>query len=136
MPVVPDPNGPSHPPEVPHYAPDTSRSPAEPSAQRPSRVVLTGADLTVADVEAVARDGAGVALDVHARDRMAEARGVIERLVSDGAVVYGVTTGFGDLAGTFIPPGDAARLQENLLMSHAAGVGDPFPREIDRKSVV
>jgi len=95
-------------------------------------VVLTGADLSVADVEAVARHGARVALDVHARERMAEARGVIERLVADGAVVYGVTTGFGDLAGTFIPPADTARLQENLLVSHAAGVGEPFPREVVR----
>ena len=50
----------------------------------------------------------------------------------DGAVVYGVTTGFGDLATTFIEPAQAGRLQENLLMSHAAGVGAPFPREIVR----
>jgi histidine ammonia-lyase len=95
-------------------------------------VVLTGADLSVADVEAVARHGARASLDVHARDRMQEARDVIERLVAAGEVVYGVTTGFGDLATTFIPPGDAARLQENLLASHAAGVGRPFPREVVR----
>jgi len=95
-------------------------------------VILTGADLTVADVEAVARHEARVALDVHARERMAEARAVIEVLVARGDVVYGVTTGFGDLATTFIPPGDTARLQENLLASHAAGVGRPFPREVVR----
>ena len=45
------------------------------------------------------------ALDVHARERMQEARDVIESLVAEGAVVYGVTTGFGALASTFIPPG-------------------------------
>lgn len=95
-------------------------------------VVLTGADLSVADVEAVARHGARVSLDDAARERMAEARAVIERLVERGEVVYGVTTGFGDLATTFIPPGDAARLQENLIVSHAAGVGRPFPREVVR----
>ncbi len=95
-------------------------------------IILTGADLTVADVEAVARDGATAALDVHARERMAEARAVIESLVAEGAVVYGVTTGFGDLASTFIEPARAGELQENLLMSHAAGVGSPFPREIVR----
>ena len=95
-------------------------------------VILTGADLTVADVEAVARHGASVALDVHARERMAEARAVIASLVARGEVVYGVTTGFGDLATTFIPPGDTARLQENLIASHAAGVGRPFPREVVR----
>ena len=95
-------------------------------------MVLTGADLTVADVEAVARAGVPALLDGHARERMQEARDVIESLVADGAVVYGVTTGFGDLASTFIPPEQAGQLQENLLMSHAAGVGPAFPREIVR----
>jgi histidine ammonia-lyase len=110
-------------PQVPHYTPDHGAG---------AGVVLTGADLTIADVEAVARGGAAVALDVHARERMQEARDVIEDLVARGEVVYGVTTGFGDLASTTIAPADAARLQENLLMSHAAGVGPAFPREIVR----
>jgi histidine ammonia-lyase len=95
-------------------------------------IVLTGADLAIADVEAVARGSASVALDANARERMQEARDVIESLVAEGAVVYGVTTGFGDLASTFIEPAQAGQLQENLLMSHAAGVGAPFPREIVR----
>ncbi|MBA3235775.1 MAG: aromatic amino acid lyase, partial [Chloroflexi bacterium] len=95
-------------------------------------VVLTGADLTVAAVEAVARHGAGATLDADARARMQEARDLIESLVAEGAVVYGVTTGFGALASTFIPSADAGRLQENLLMSHAAGVGPAFPREVVR----
>ena len=110
-----------------HFAP--IRTPARGPGEL---VVLTGADLAIGDVEAVARHGARAALDVHARERMAEARAVIEALVAEGEVVYGVTTGFGDLATTFIPPGDAARLQENLLASHAAGVGRPFPREVVR----
>ncbi len=113
---------------VPHRAPDPRPRPAGDQG----RVILTGADLTVADVEAVARRGAAAALDVHARERMQEARDVIEALVAEGAVVYGVTTGFGDLASTFIEPDQAGRLQENLLMSHAAGVGRPFPREVVR----
>jgi histidine ammonia-lyase len=94
--------------------------------------VLTGADLTIEDVEAVARHGAVARLDLHARARMDEARAVIDSLVKAGEVVYGVTTGFGDLASAFVPPADAERLQENLLMSHAAGVGTPCPREIVR----
>ena len=95
-------------------------------------VTLTGSDLTIADIEAVARRGGSVALDPGARERMQAARDVIEGLVADGAVVYGVTTGFGDLASTFIDPAQAGQLQENLLMSHAAGVGAPFPTEIVR----
>jgi histidine ammonia-lyase len=63
---------------------------------------------------------------------MQESRDVIERLVAAGEVVYGVTTGFGALATRNVAPADAQRLQENLLMSHAAGVGDPLPREVVR----
>ncbi len=110
-------------PEVPQARPDRRTG---------SSVVLTGADLSVGEVELVARYGATVVLDADARGRMQEARDVIELLVAEGAVVYGVTTGFGDLATTYIPPADAGRLQENLLMSHAAGVGPPFPREVVR----
>ncbi len=95
-------------------------------------IVLTGANLTVEAVEAVARGGARVRLDDGARARMAEARAVIERLVDEGAVVYGVTTGFGALAGTSIAAADTRRLQENLLMSHAAGVGEPLPVDVVR----
>jgi histidine ammonia-lyase len=95
-------------------------------------VVLTGADLTIADVEAVARGGARAVLDADARARMEEARAVVERLVAAGQVVYGITTGFGDLATAFIPPGDARRLQENLLVSHAVGVGPALPRDVVR----
>ncbi|MEZ0240475.1 MAG: histidine ammonia-lyase [Chloroflexota bacterium] len=114
--------------KVPHRDPDPLPRRSDDAAP----VILTGADLTIADVEAVARHGVEAELDVHARERMQEARDVIESLVAEGAVVYGVTTGFGDLATTFIPPADAGRLQENLLMSHAAGVGPAFPREVVR----
>jgi histidine ammonia-lyase len=113
-------------PEVPRLDPDRGPGPTR------SPIVLTGADLTVADVEAVARAGAPAALDDHARGRMQEARDLIESLVAEGAVVYGVTTGFGALASTLIQPSDAGRLQENLLMSHAAGVGPAFPPEVVR----
>ncbi len=95
-------------------------------------IVLTGANLSIADVEAVARHGARVVLDEAARDRMQESRDLIDGLVARGEIVYGVTTGFGDLATRFIAPADAERLQENLLMSHAAGVGEPLPREVVR----
>ena len=63
---------------------------------------------------------------------MDESRAVVERLVASGEVVYGITTGFGDLATTYIPPADARQLQENLLVSHAVGVGTPLPRDVVR----
>ena len=109
-------------PEVPHFYPDRGGRDGDarrPDRRRPDRRRRRGGG---------ARHGAPAALDVHARERMQEARDVIEALVAEGAVVYGVTTGFGDLATTVrSPPADAARLQENLLMSHAAGVGPAVP---------
>jgi histidine ammonia-lyase len=108
----------------------TVTDPKGPVAADP--IVLTGANLSIADVEAVARRGAGVGLDPAARERMQESRDLVEGLVARGEIVYGVTTGFGDLATTFIAPADAERLQENLLMSHAAGVGEALPREVVR----
>jgi histidine ammonia-lyase len=95
-------------------------------------IVLTGADLSIGDVEAVARRGRSAVLDDTARGRMQESRDLIERLVAAGEVVYGVTTGFGALASQFVAPADAERLQANLLMSHAAGVGAPLDTEIVR----
>jgi histidine ammonia-lyase len=109
-----------------------SLSERAPARDGHERVVLTGADLSIADVEAVARHGARAELDDAARRRMAEARDVIAGLVARGAVVYGVTTGFGDLATVSISTADVAQLQENLLVSHAAGVGPPFEREVVR----
>jgi histidine ammonia-lyase len=103
-----------------------------PNAAGTGVVVLTGADLTIADVEAVARGGAPARLDARARARMDEARAVVERLVGAGEVVYGITTGFGDLASTYIPPADTRQLQENLLVSHAVGTGAPLPRDVVR----
>jgi histidine ammonia-lyase len=99
-------------------------------------VTLTGSDLTVEAVEAVARGGARVVLDPAARVRIQRSRDVVDELVAAGDVVYGVTTGVGALADRSIAPADAARLQENLLLSHAAGVGEPLSRDVVRAMLV
>lgn len=90
-------------------------------------VVLDGRSLTVADVVAVARGGATVSTDAGARKRLAASREVVDRAVAQGTTVYGVNTGFGKLASVRIAAGDVLRLQRNLIISHAAGVGDPLP---------
>ena len=93
---------------------------------------LTGRDLTIDNVIEVSRGRRQVALDPEAVERMRASRAVIERLVSKGATVYGVTTGFGDLADVRIEPSQTADLQRNLVRSHAAGVGDPLDDEVVR----
>jgi histidine ammonia-lyase len=64
--------------------------------------------------------------------RMGVSRAVVERIVAEGQVAYGVTTGFGDLANVRIQPEQTAELQRNLVRSHAAGVGEPLPAEVVR----
>ena len=95
-------------------------------------LLLTGRDLTIDQVIEVARGRRTVELDPAAAERMRASRAVIERLVTEGATVYGVTTGFGDLADTRIAPGHAAELQRNLVRSHAAGVGEPLAEDVVR----
>ena len=97
---------------------------------------LSGRDLTIDDVIGVARGGRAVALDPDAARRMEATRAVVARLVDDGATVYGVTTGFGDLADVRIEPARAADLQRNLVRSHAAGVGEPLAEEVVRAMLV
>jgi len=97
----------------------------------PDDVVIDGNSLRIEDVVAVACDFAPVALSELARKRAANARRTVDRLVAEGAVVYGVTTGFGKLSDVAIPPARLAELQRNLVRSHAVGVGDPLPeREV------
>ena len=75
-------------------------------------------------------------MDPTARERMAASRAVIDRVVASGETVYGVTTGFGDLADVRISPEQTATLQRNLVRSHAAGVGEPLPEEVVRAMLV
>jgi len=93
---------------------------------------INGRSLRLEDVEAVARSGVRVGLDGDARSRVDRARALVDRIVAEHRVVYGITTGFGALAEVVIPPERIRDLQVNLIRSHAAGVGDPFSVEETR----
>jgi len=82
--------------------------------------------LSLADVVAVAREGATVRLAPDAVDRVATARAFIERIGAEERTVYGVTTGFGHLSSVKISSDNLADLQRNLIRSHASGVGEAF----------
>jgi len=94
--------------------------------------LLLDRSLTLDDVERVARGDLVVELGAEARRRVARNRAFVERLVERGDTVYGVTTGFGRFATTRIAHEDVLALQHNLLLSHAVGVGEPFPTEVVR----
>jgi histidine ammonia-lyase len=91
-------------------------------------VVLDGRSLTLAQVRAVAEEGARVSLASAAKERMAVTRRVVDDLVARNAVAYGVTTGFGKLSDVAIPHDKLAELQTNLIRSHASGVGPLLPK--------
>ena len=97
-----------------------------------SLIELTGAALSLEQFAAVVAGGARVGLSPAARDGVAAARAVIERSVASGEAVYGVNTGFGNLANVRIADADLETLQERLVLSHAAGVGEPLPDEAVR----
>ncbi|GEM89687.1 histidine ammonia-lyase [Oceanithermus desulfurans] len=87
---------------------------------------------TLDQIVTTARAGLAWTLSAAARARMQASRDVVERALASGAVVYGVTTGFGKFARVRIEPAAVRELQRNLLLSHAIGVGEPFPAEVVR----
>ncbi|WBC14301.1 histidine ammonia-lyase [Micromonospora sp. WMMA1998] len=95
-------------------------------------VTILSTGITPADVLAVARGTAKVVLDPAATEAMATSRSIVDGIEAAGRPVYGVSTGFGALANTFVAPERRAELQHALIRSHAAGVGAPMPREVVR----
>jgi histidine ammonia-lyase len=99
---------------------------------------LTGDDLSLEDVWAVAVEGSPAApLSDDARDRMRAARRVVEA-VAHGVKehTYGVNTGFGRFVSKQIPEELTEELQLRLLRSHACGVGDPYPDAVVRAAML
>lgn len=97
---------------------------------------LDGATLSCRDVVGVARHRTRVELDPAAEARLQRIRTVVDGLVATGQVVYGLTTGVGDLRTTRIAPEHVKQLQRNLLMSHAVGVGPALPEDVVRAAMV
>jgi histidine ammonia-lyase len=98
---------------------------------------LTGDDLRLADVWAVAVERAPVELADSAKERMRAARDLVERAVHGKQEhTYGVNTGFGRFVSRSIPEELTEELQLRLLRSHACGVGEPYPPEIVRAAML
>jgi histidine ammonia-lyase len=95
--------------------------------------IVIGMDgMTLEDLVAIARDGASIRLSEDSVERIARARGLVEKWLREGRVIYGMTTGFGALSDVIIPAEDTRRLQQNVLMSHAAGLGALLDEETVR----
>jgi histidine ammonia-lyase len=95
-------------------------------------VTLDGGPLELDDVLAVARHGEPVELAGDLLARLADWRRGIDAIATSGRPVYGVSTGFGSLATTYVAPEDRVSLQRSLIRSHAAGTGDEVETEVVR----
>ena len=92
---------------------------------------LTPGHVSLADWRAIAR-GAPLKLDPACMDPIRESAAAVSRILKTGDATYGINTGFGKLASTRIGDADLAQLQRNIVLSHAAGTGDPMPADIAR----
>lgn len=95
-------------------------------------MLLSGADLTLGTLRGVLASGGRVSLEPAARKRVIASRQIVEKLERGRKAIYGINTGFGILADTRIAPSKIERLQENLILSHAVGVGDEIPDDLVR----
>ena len=96
-----------------------------------TQVMLRPGEVGLADWRAIYR-GAAVRLSPDAQPAVAESAAAVARILAKGEPVYGINTGFGKLASVRIEAGDLAALQRNIVLSHAAGVGEPSPVPIVR----
>lgn len=91
---------------------------------RKSKVIeIDGNSLTLEDVTNIADEAALVDLTEGAVKQISDNRKIVEQMLTDRKVVYGITTGFGKFKDVYIPPEDSLKLQKNFLLSHAVGVG-------------
>ena len=98
-------------------------------------VMLKPGTNSLADWRAVYR-GAAITLDPDSAPRIDESAAAVERILAKGKPIYGVNTGFGKLASVRIEDADLATLQRNIVLSHAAGVGEPMPAPVVRGNKV
>jgi histidine ammonia-lyase len=99
-------------------------------------VKLNGNDLSFDDLRDIVYEHRPVLLSADARERVDAARAVVEKLVRENRVAYGITTGVGKLSDVHIDPAQNRQLQLNLIRSHSAGVGEPLSQEETRAMMV
>lgn len=96
-----------------------------------------GADrLTIGKAIALTRGHLKGTLGPEAIENIRRSAANVDGIVAKTNIVYGINTGFGPLCDTIISPEDTSRLQHNLLMSHAVGVGEPIAAEIAKTMMI
>ncbi|PLT30671.1 histidine ammonia-lyase [Peribacillus deserti] len=95
-------------------------------------VILNGESLTLQEAYHVLFEKEGITASPEALARVISSRQAVEKIVAEKRIVYGITTGFGKFSDVLIDSRDVDALQTNLILSHACGVGDPFPEIVSR----
>jgi histidine ammonia-lyase len=99
-------------------------------------VHIDGETLTIEDVVKVARKNTAVVLSKKAKEKVKESRQILEKMVENNKIIYGVNTGFGALSKIKISPLDIKKLQLNLIKSHSTGIGNPLETDIVRATML
>ena len=98
----------------------------------PNVVEMRAGELTLPVLRGIYQQPSALRLSAHDRGRIAVAGSLVDKIIAIGDAAYGINTGFGLLAQTRIPTEQLELLQRNLLLSHAAGVGDALPDAVVR----
>mgnify|MGYP000420335262 CR=1 FL=1 len=99
-------------------------------------LILNGNSLTIEKLYNAATTTEKIALSPSAKKAMQKSRTLVEEWLEKKEIIYGVTTGFGEFSNVHIPFDKIEQLQENLIMSHAAGTGEPLSPEIVRAMLI
>ena len=99
-------------------------------------VIINGRDLTVEEVIRVCRGYEKVEIAPEAKEAVIKARNYIEKKLEEGAVIYGLTTGFGKFANVVISREEAEQLQKNLIISHTCAMGEPYETKYVRAAML
>jgi len=104
--------------------------------KRGNMVYLDGNSLTLEEVIRVACEGETVVLSPEGKEQILASRKIVDGILEEEKPVYGVSTGFGDFSKVFIKKEERSKLQRNLILSHATGVGTPLDQEVVRAAMV
>lgn len=99
-------------------------------------ILLDGNSLTLDQVIKASREYEEIGLSVEGIDQIEASRAIVESVLEKEDPVYGISTGFGDFSKVFISRAEREKLQRNLILSHAAGVGDYFPEDVVRAAML
>ena len=97
-----------------------------------NKIYIDGEHLSLENIVDVARNYFEVDIDNSVLPKIENSRNLVDKFVEEERVIYGITTGFGDLCKVVISKDKSETLQKNLIRSHACGIGKPLDIEIVR----